>query len=68
MTLTLVPQLVTAAPTEPPGTPTETPTDTPTPNPYATYIIQPGDTMNYIIQLPPFNYRNDFVVGRNHAN
>ncbi|MEO8393549.1 MAG: hypothetical protein ABI700_11220 [Chloroflexota bacterium] len=63
-TLTIVPQLATAAPTDVPGTPTETPTQTPTPNPYATYIIQPGDTMNYIIQLPPFNYRSDFVVGQ----
>jgi hypothetical protein len=62
MTLSAVPQLVSATPTELPGTPTETATDTPTPDPYATYIIQPGDTMNYIIQLPPFNYRNDFVV------
>ena len=62
MTLSAVPQLVSSTPTELPGTPTETATDTPTPDPYATYIIQQGDTMNYIIQLPPFNYRNDFVV------
>src|SRR3954454_16113257 len=65
MTLTLapVPEIATtSAPTQVPGTPIDTPTQTYTPNPYATYIIQPGDTMNYIIQLPPFNYRNDFVV------
>src|SRR4051812_10763016 len=63
-TLTLAPQIVaTVVPTEPAGTPTDTPTQTFTPNPYATYIIQPGDTMNYIIQLPPFNYRSDFIVG-----
>jgi len=64
MTLTLPPQIATtAAPTQVAGTPTDTPTQTYTPNPYATYIIQAGDTMNYIIQLPPFNYHSDFVVG-----
>lgn len=62
LTLTPAPALVSATPTETAGPPTETPTDTPTPDPYATYIIQPGDTMNYIIQLPPFNYRTDFIV------
>ncbi len=60
-TLTLLPQLEqTSTPT--PGTPTETPTDTPTPDPYATYIIQPNDTMLYIIQQAPFNYRNTDVI------
>lgn len=48
--------------TDTPGTPTETPTETPTPNPYATYIVQPGDTILYIIQQPPFFYRTDSVI------
>ncbi|MCC6805403.1 MAG: LysM peptidoglycan-binding domain-containing protein [Anaerolineae bacterium] len=62
LTVTPAPALVSPMPTETAGPPSETPTDTPTPDPYATYIVQPGDTMNYIIQLPPFNYRTDFVV------
>jgi LysM domain len=61
-TLTQIAQLESPSPTETPGTPTETPTDTPTPDPYATYVIQPNDTLLYIIQLPPFNYRTDAVV------
>jgi hypothetical protein len=40
-----------------PGTPTDTPTQTFTPNPYATYVVQQGDTLLYIIQQPPFFYR-----------
>ena len=60
-TLTLAPQLEqTNTPTL--GTPLPTSTDTPTPDPYATYIIQPNDTMLYIIQQAPFNYRNTDVI------
>src|SRR5690242_7331765 len=60
VTLTLPPQIPsTSAPTEVPGTPTDTPTQTYTPNPYATYVIQPGDTMYYILQQPPFYYPSD---------
>ncbi len=61
VTLTAPPQMEQPA-TPTLNTPTPMPTDSPTPDPYATYIIQPGDTMNYIIQLPPWNYRSDFVV------
>ena len=57
-----IPQLESPVPTFTLGTPTETPTETPTPNPYATYVIQPGDTLLYIIQQPPFFYRTDSVV------
>lgn len=58
LTLSAAPMLVSPTPTETAGPPTETPT----PDPYATYIIQPNDTLLYIIQLPPFNYRNDIVI------
>ncbi len=54
---TLTPLLSTDTPTVTPGPPTDTPTVTPTPNPYATYVIQQGDTLLYIIQQPPFYYR-----------
>src|SRR5579862_3688317 len=53
---TATPQLPTDTPTFTPGPPTDTPTITPTPNPYATYIIQPNDTLLYIIQNSPFFY------------
>ncbi|MFN8451484.1 MAG: hypothetical protein U0521_23580 [Anaerolineae bacterium] len=62
LTLSAAPMLVSPTPTETAGPPTETPTDTPTPDPYATYVIQPNDTLLYIIQLPPFNYRTDTVI------
>ncbi len=58
LTATPVPQIEQPA-TAVPGTPTDTPTVTPTPNPYATWIIQPSDTLYYIIQQPPFNYKSD---------
>lgn len=61
-TLTRIARLESPTPTATVGTPTDTPTATPTPNPYATYVIQPGDTLLYIIQLAPFNYRSDAVV------
>lgn len=54
-TLSPVPQLESATP----APPTETPTITPTFNPYATYVIQPSDTMYYILQQPPFSYDSD---------
>lgn len=57
-TLTMPPQLESPSPTNTAGTPTETPTETPTPDPYATYVIQPGDTMYYILQQPPFYYQS----------
>ncbi len=61
VTLTIPPQLEqTNTPTL--GTPLPTGTDTPTPDPYATYIIQPNDTMLYIIQQAPFYYRNTDVI------
>ncbi len=44
-----------------PGTATEAPTPTETPGPYE-YVIQPNDTLYFIIQLPPWNYRNFDVV------
>jgi hypothetical protein len=63
---------VTPSPTQPPrlalptqtpfpGTPTETFTPTPTEGPYE-YTIQTGDTLYYIIQLPPWRYDNFNVV------
>jgi hypothetical protein len=44
-----------------PGTATATPTPTETPGPYE-YTIQSGDTMYYIIQLAPWNYRTFDVI------
>jgi hypothetical protein len=55
------PRLAQATDTPVPGTPTETPTPTETLGPYE-YIIQPNDTLYYIIQLPPWNYRSFDVV------
>lgn len=63
--------LVTRTPTQPPqleqptvtytpGPPTETYTPSPTPGPYE-YTIQANDTLLYIIQQPPFNYRDTNV-------
>jgi len=59
---------VASTPTPSPSplpSPTELPTDTPTPAPTATlepyqYVVQPGDTLYYIIQL--FGYRDLSVV------
>ncbi len=41
--------------------PTETPLPSPTQGPVE-YIIQPGDTLGFIIQQPPFNYRSFDVI------
>lgn len=60
-TLTPTPQVATLTPTET-LIPTDTPTPTPTFNPYATWVIRQNDTLLYIIQQPPFNYRTDLVV------
>lgn len=56
LTLSPAPQ-IESTPTEVPGTPTDLPTQTFTPNPYATYVVQQGDTLLYIIQQRPFFYR-----------
>jgi hypothetical protein len=53
--------LESPTPTHTPGPPTQTFTPSPTPGPWE-YVIQPGDTLFYIIQLPPFNYRDTNVV------
>lgn len=67
-TLSAQPELATIAPSITP-IPTETFTPSPSPEPYATYIIQTGDTLLYIIQQPPFFYRDlrvlDEVVALN---
>lgn len=60
-TLTLPPRLETPPPTFTPGPPTETFTPSPTPGPYE-YVIQPNDTLLYIVQLPPFNYTDPAVI------
>jgi hypothetical protein len=63
-TLTSTPPAQMESPTTTftPGPPTATETASPTPDPYATYIIQQNDTLLYIIQQPPFNYRDLSVV------
>lgn len=55
------PRLADATDTLIPGTATEAPTPTETPGPYE-YVIQPNDTLYFIIQLPPWNYRSFDVV------
>jgi len=59
--ITPQPRLETPEPTFTPGPPTETYTPSPTPGPYE-YTIQPGDTLLYILQLPPFNYTDPGVI------
>jgi hypothetical protein len=54
-------QLVPPSITSSPLPPTESFTPSPTPGPVE-YIIQPGDTLLFIIQQPPFNYRDLNVV------
>ena len=49
----------TATPTA--GPPTLTYTPSPTPGPFE-YTVQPGDTLLYVIQQAPFNYRDTAVV------
>ncbi|MGQ9909086.1 MAG: hypothetical protein ACUVS2_09660 [Candidatus Flexifilum sp.] len=61
VTPTIPPRLETPSPTFTAGPPTETYTPSPTPGPYE-YIIQPGDTLLYILQLPPFNYTDPGVI------
>lgn len=65
-TLAPMPTVATAQiATEPPSPtalPTETLTPSPTFNPYATWVIRQDDTLLYIIQQPPFNYRTDLVI------
>lgn len=58
---TLPPRLEEPSPTFTPGPPTETFTPSPTPGPYE-YVIQPNDTLLYIVQLPPFNYRDPNII------
>lgn len=55
------PQVATEPPTIAP-TPSETFTPSPTWNPIATYVIQPDDSLLFIIQRPPFNYRTGNVI------
>ncbi len=61
-TLTATPEtvLATETPSATPEPPTATPTSTETPNPYATYVIQQGDTLIYIVQL--FGHRDLAVI------
>jgi LysM repeat protein len=58
---TLVPQLESPSPTFTPGEPTMSYTPSATPGPMQ-YVIQPGDTLIYIIQQDPFNYTNTNVI------
>lgn len=60
-TLTSIPELESPTPTATPAPPTETFTPSPTPGPYE-YVIQQNDTLIYIIQQPPFNYRDLNVI------
>ena len=58
---TLLPQLESPSPTFTPGEPTTSYTPSATPGPMQ-YVIQPNDTLLYIIQQPPFNYTNTSVI------
>jgi hypothetical protein len=58
---TLLPQLESPSPTLTPGIPTFTYTPSPTPGPVE-YVLQPGDTLIYIIQQSPFNYTDTNVI------
>ncbi len=60
-TPTRPPQLEQPTATWTPGPPTETYTPSPTPGPYE-YTVQVGDTLLFIIQQPPFNYRDSSVI------
>lgn len=53
--------LPTPSPSVSPLPPTETPPPSPTPGPVE-YVIQEGDTLGFIIQQPPFNYRDFNVI------
>lgn len=59
-TPTAPPQLEQPTATFTPGPPTETYTPSPTPGPFE-YTVQVGDTLLYVIQQPPFNYRDTAV-------
>lgn len=61
-TMTLTPTVLVAATTTATlAPPTDTLTPSPTPRPVE-YVIQPNDTLFFIIQQPPFNYRDFSVV------
>ncbi|MBE2268843.1 MAG: hypothetical protein IAE80_11475 [Anaerolinea sp.] len=60
LTASAEPQLEPPTATPTPEPPTETATFTETPNPYATYILQQGDTLIYIVQL--FGHRDLAVI------
>lgn len=55
------PELATPLPTATDMPPTASPEPTATPGPVE-YVIQPGDTLLFIIQRPPFNYRDLSVI------
>ncbi len=61
--VTLRPQIESPSPTWTPGPPTFTYTPSSTPGPYE-YTIQEGDTLLFIIQQPPFNYRDATVLNQ----
>lgn len=56
-----VARLESPSPTFTPGLPTATLPPSATPGPYE-YVIQQDDTLLYIIQQPPFNYRDTLVL------
>lgn len=58
------PRLATATFTPTPSEPTLTPTATSTPGPLA-YVIQPGDTYYYIVQLPQIGYVSAAQINAN---
>jgi hypothetical protein len=63
MLLTPSEQIVPPSPSPSPSSlpPTESPPPSPTSGPVE-YVIQEGDTLGFIIQQPPFNYRNFNVI------
>lgn len=62
LTVTITPTVLVAPTTTATlSPPTETLTPSPTPGPVE-YVIQPNDTLFFIIQQPPFNYRDFGVV------
>jgi hypothetical protein len=61
MSLTPFAQVATPLPSPSPLPPSETAPPSPTPGPVE-YVIQPDDTLLFIIQQPPFNYRTFDVI------
>lgn len=63
MSLTPAEQIVIPSPSPSPSPvpPTDLPPPSPTQGPVE-YVIQEGDTLGFIIQQPPFNYRNFNVI------